>query len=402
MIIAPDEVAPETMTGYGELSVRKLCQASGLAELEEDAVAGYRIMTESWGERRIDQPPPWSILTADSTPIEFSVLLRDRPEAVRIAIEALADPVSPQGYWANGQQMTARLAERYGLYTGHLAKVEHLFAPDPTMRQPMVALHVMGWSRSGRPEGKIYLCAARSDPRYCGPVYDEALNILGFRGQWQRIAETLHPDDVVPFFSLDLSDSVAARTKVYVQHRGELTADRLERFDRLAVNPQASAGPLLAGIANEAEARSSWAHDVPEQTRLQWRSNSRRYWSADSYVALVHDGPQPIDTVLHQFALPTQCRNDAEADRMIREVLNAFQVSPSGLAAYDRCFDAFVGPDPERQMYNITYVSAQHGADGAPRVAVYFNPQMFSSRFGLTNGDLAQTWRFQQIAVPRA
>jgi hypothetical protein len=399
---AEGEVVPQTMAEYGELAVRKLCRASGLEDLEAEAVAGYRIMTESWGDRRLDRPPPWSILTPDSTPIEYSVLLRDEPVAVRIAIEALGDdPPSPEGYWASAQRLTARLAETYGLHTGDLRRIEHLFAPRPSLRQPMVALHVMGWSRQDPPEGKIYLCVPRSDVRSCGATYDEALSLLGFPGQWRRIAEALHPDDVVPFFSLDLSAAPSARTKVYVQHRGKLTAERLEAFDRLAANPQAGAGPALAAIANRAEERSSWALGASAQARLQWRSNSRRYWSADTYIALVHGRPQPIDTVLHQFALPTRCRNDGEADQMIHEVMDAFAVTEPSRAAYQRCLEALVGPAPAEQMYNLTYISAQHSDTGAPRVAVYFNPRMFYSRYGLTNGDLEQTWRFQGMSIPR-
>ncbi|GAA2796473.1 hypothetical protein [Crossiella cryophila] len=401
MMFQTGEAIPPTMAGYGELAVRRLCQASGLAELETQAVDGYRIMTESWGQRRIEDGPPWSILTPDSTPIEYSVLLQEEPVSVRVAIEALADPPSPEGYWSNAQRMTARLAETYGLYTEHLHRIEHLFAPRPGLRQPMVALHVMGWSRTGAPEGKIYLCVPRSEIAACGPIYDEALTRLGFPGQWQRIAQALHPDDVVPFFSLDLSDAPSARTKVYVQHRGRLTAQRLERFDRLAANPQAGAGPALARIANRAEQRSVWAPGASPRTKLQWRSNSRRYWSADTYVALVHGRSQPIDTVLHQFALPTRCRNDAESDRMVHEVLDAFAVSDRSRAAYTRCVQSLIGPDPAKQMYNLTYVSARHDDSGTPRVAVYFNPRMFHPEFGLTNGDLAQTWRFQGMSVPR-
>ncbi|GAA2796455.1 hypothetical protein [Crossiella cryophila] len=383
-----------TMREFGETALRDLCRATNLTDLEPQALNGYRTLTESWGDRRVDQPPLWSTLTSDSTPLELSVLLTDGPIALRATVEALAEPANPATYWAAAQHLTTRLTESHDLSPSRLRRIEHLLTPDPARRPPMAAFHTLSWSRTRAPAGKIYLWLGGTPPRTCGATCDEVLTALGFPGQWPRLANAMHPEDVVSYLCLDLGEDPAARVKLYVQHRGRLSADRLARLDRLAPHRPAGDGPTLARLAEAAAARSGWPHGVPARTRLQWRSNSRRFWSCGTYLALVHHRPQPIDSVTHQFALTPHCRNDNESRTMIREVLTAYQAPESARAAYERCANAFAGPDPESQMYAHTYFSAQQTPDGPPRIAVYFNPRMFHSRHGLTNGDLDQARRF--------
>jgi hypothetical protein len=277
-----------------------------------------------------------------------------------------------------------------------LRRIENLLAPDPARRPPMAAFHSMHWSPgSSRPDGKIYLWLGGTDARSSDAVCAETLELLGFPGQWQRIAEALDHSDVVSYLCLDLSDGPSARVKLYAQHRGQLTEERLDRLDQLVPDTHSGDGPTLARITNRAVERSAWPPDVPTRTRLQWRSNNRRFWSSGTYISLVHGRSSPVDSVMHQIALPPHCRNDGEANRMINEVMDAYGISDCSRAAYAGCVKALVGPELTRQMYAHSYVSAQRDADGASRVVVYFNPRMYHSAFGLTNGDLDQARRFR-------
>jgi hypothetical protein len=386
-----------TMLDFGESALRRLCWASGMRDIEPEVVDGYRILAESWGDRRTDEPPLWSTLTSDSTPLELSVVFSDEPVALRATVEALAVPPSPAAYWASARRLTSRLAEVYDLSPAWLRRIDALVAPDPARRPPMAAFHALIWSRHHRPEGKIYVWLGGSDPQSCSATCDEVLSLLGFPGQWRRIAEALDPGDVMSYLCLDLSASPSARVKLYAQHGGRLTEERLDRLDRLAKDMPSGDGPTLARLANRAAERSSWPSDASTRTRLQWRSNSRRFWSSGTYVSLVRGRTQPIDSVMHQIALTPRIRNDGEAREMIHEVMDAYAVSEASRAAYERCVEAFAGTVSAEQMYAHTYVSAQQGTDGTPRVVVYFNPQMYRSTFGLTNGDLDQARRFRGL-----
>jgi hypothetical protein len=353
-------------------------------------------MSESWGGRRVEESPQWSTLTADSTPLELSVVLGAEPVALRASVEAQAVPASPAAYWRSAQRLTSQLAEVYDMDPARLRQVEHLFAPHSSQRPPMVAFHTMGWSPRHRPEGKIHLWAGGSGPSAGGPICEQALATLGFPDAWRHIAQTMHPDDVVSYLCLDIDSGPTARTKLYVQHRGHVSEERLARWDRLGPNPHSGDGPTMAEIANRARARSAWRSDVPTRTRLQWRSNSRRFWSCGTYVSLVPDRVSPIQSVMHQFALPPHVRSDAEARRMIREVMDVYGVGDRSRLAYERCAEFFAGDNMAEQMYAHTFVSAQRSGSGPPRVATYFNPRMYYRRHGLTNGDLSRARQFHE------
>ncbi|GAA2221324.1 hypothetical protein ACFY2R_17880 [Micromonospora olivasterospora] len=380
---------------HAEAAVRGLCHATGLDQLADQVAADVRLMGETWRHRPLDAPPAWSTLTADSTPLELSVVLGDEPLGLRASVEAHAEPANPVSYWESARRLNARLSATHGLDLSRLRRIEHLVAPRPADRPPMAAFHTMGWVPRRPPIGKIHLWHGGPNPADTAARVDAALSALGFPGQWQVIAGAMHDDDTVSYLCLDLATGPSARTKLYVQHRGVLTAERLARWDRLGPRADLGDGPTMAAIASRAWARSAWAPGTPPRTRLEWRSNHRRFWSYGTYVSLVPGGTRPIESVMHQFGLTPRCRSDAEAQWMIREVLDAYDVSARSRDAYERCARFFMGGEADKEMYAHSFLSAQRSPHGPARIAVYFNPRMYFRRHGLTNGDLARAEQFQ-------
>ncbi|WP_434447485.1 hypothetical protein [Lentzea sp. E54] len=383
-----------TCADLADAAVRGLCRASGFTDLADRAAADVRLMGESWGHRSPGTPPAWSTLTADSTPLELSVVLGDRPLGLRASVEAQAEPGSPRSYWESALRLSERLSRAHGLDLRRLRRIEHLVAPRPADRPPMAAFHTLGWTRGRPPEGKIHLWLAGGSRSATAERTDAVLTALGFPGQWKVVEDVMGDDDTVSYLCLDLAAGPSARTKLYVQHRGSLTPDRLARWDRLGPAAELDDGPTMARIAARAWERSAWRQEVPSRTRLEWRSNHRRFWSYGTYVSFLPGRTRPIESVMHQFGLTPRSRSDAEAQWMVREVLDAYDVSPESRAAYERCARFFLGGDANGEMYAHSFLSAQRSADGPARVAVYFNPRMFFRRHGLSNGDLALAERF--------
>ncbi|MEV4560816.1 hypothetical protein AB0K51_28000 [Kitasatospora sp. NPDC049285] len=390
------ETPAPTMVQYGESRVRALCEAAGLAARAPEIVDNYRLLSGSWGSRRIDRPPRWSYATADSTPLELSVVLEDRLTGLGVAVEAQASPATAPAYWRSASDLTERLGSRFGLSLERLRRVEDLFRVDGPLprHQSMATYHAMGWSERGRPAVKLYFWAGSSGAGLLGPVGAEALDRLGLSAQRQRISAALHPEDTVSYLSLDLTETGAARTKLYVQHRGELTADRLERLGRLAADHAPGEAAALVRAAVGAAAASSWPPGTSARDRMQWLSNRRRHWPAGTYLSMTDGVPGAIESAVHQLALPPLCRSDAEAAALVERILTEFGVGAEAAAAYRRCRDALTRRPLAAERYAHTFVSAKRRADGRPRVVVYFNPRMFLARHGLSNGDLRQALRW--------
>jgi hypothetical protein len=396
--LPPGPADDGTLGGYGSERLLALCRAAGMADRAGEIADVFATMSESWSQRPLAAPPLWSFATADSTPVQFSVAFGSEPVSVGISAEAQADPASPAAYWDSARRLSTRLADRYGVPLERLRRIEDLFRPGTATTGSMVAYHAAAWPRQGGALFKIYLWAGGLDPAGCAARCDEALTRLGFAGQWPRIAAALDPQDVVAYLSLDLAAGPAARTKVYVHHRGRLTAARLERVASLAADFVPGAAAELADLAGEAEGASRWAPRVPAVDRLQWRSNRRRHWPAGTYLSLVAGQRAPVESAVHQFSLATLIRDDEEAAALVRAMAARYGVPAGGLRSYERCLEVFAQPPLSRERYAHEFVSFSR-AGGTPRVAVYFNPRMFLARFGLTNGDLSRSWEWSAPAT---
>ncbi|WP_328522942.1 hypothetical protein [Kribbella sp. NBC_00359] len=402
--VVAERLRPEddpTMVVFGERKLRALCRAAGLGDREEEVARGYRLMSESWGERKISEPPRWSFANPDSTPVQFSIVLEDEPVSVSVSLEAQAEAGTPRAYWDAGRRLTTRLSRTYGLSLEQLEHIQDLFVPHGPGFISMAMYHAAGWRKQGPPLAKVYL-GVDQDGSAALRTCEEALGRLGLGGQWSRIADQLHRDDVVSYVSLDLDTGPCGRTKVYVHHRGQLTVERLESVARLAADYVPGDLDTLVELARQSEDAARWQPGVTTRERLQWRSNRRRRWQALTYLSIGPDREQPVESAVPQLSLPTLVHNDAQAAELVRGISESFGMSGTSRAAYERCRAVFAPSPMDQEMYAHEYLSFRR-VNGKPRTVVYFNPRMFLARHGLTNGDLTQGWsRFGGSGLDRS
>ena len=143
-----------TLFEYGAGQLRRLQSALGIDPKEQIRLLKvYEDLTRSWGHRRISETPPWSALTDDCSPFEFSVAISKTGPELRMIVEAQSELASPSGYWGASMELSRHLEKVWVADLDRLKKVEPLFgrAHAALKRKPQ-GLGESRFSASPRPD----------------------------------------------------------------------------------------------------------------------------------------------------------------------------------------------------------------------------------------------------------
>jgi hypothetical protein len=216
-----------TLFEYGAGQLRRLQSALRIDPKEQIRLLKvYEDLTRSWGHRRISETPPWSALTDDCSPFEFSVAISKTGPELRMIVEAQSELASPSGYWGASMELSRHLEKVWVADLDRLKKVESLFEPNHDVW--FVAAHGTVMWPTARPSFKIYLNPAARGPSLAPNLVEKALSCIGLLPSWVSLKRHLQDGGTLHCLSLDLTSGVDACVKVYVRFPAP-TLDRLSR-----------------------------------------------------------------------------------------------------------------------------------------------------------------------------
>ena len=183
-----------------ETKLARVCEAAGLCATRVDSLC-FDMVTHC-RLREPKDPPRWSGLTDDSSPIEFSVVFSRHGCQLRLLFEPQADPQAPLTYWQSGQRLTRYLASRCQASTDAARAIEPLFRP--AANDVFLSMgHAFEPLPAQPPKCKVYFNAMARGAEHAQPLIGDALSRLGFERAWERLARTLTPRDRVELLALD-------------------------------------------------------------------------------------------------------------------------------------------------------------------------------------------------------
>ncbi len=227
---------------YVEAGIEKLtalCNAVGLETKTAQAIEIFRVMTKSWGNRKVGDKSVWqSDVSDDGSPFEFSIAFKDDRAELRILIEAQGTEPTLESNWQAGLDLNRYLAEKYHVSLDRFHQIEDLYVPtNPAAK--LGIWHSACFYPDKEPSFKIYLNPQAQHKSRAAAVVEESLVRLGFDRAWSNLAEIAAqrgPDkDDFPYFSLDLAADSQARVKIYLRHYDATVVD-LEKALSLAQN----------------------------------------------------------------------------------------------------------------------------------------------------------------------
>jgi hypothetical protein len=304
----------------------------------------------AWRHRSVSEPPPWSGLTLDITPFEFSVNFDASGARLRAVGEPQSCDASVGGYWQAAMSTAEKLEAAGRADLACLDAVQELFAPrDPSVR--FAAFFGVGLGLEGdRPRFKVYLspsAGARGDEAH---LLGHAAKRLGLGAGWDRI-RAVRDDHLWTLACLDLEAAPKMRFKVY-----ETLLDADESIDRLEGSTNGHSIEHLAQMLTEA---------LPPSVRgFKWGMLSHTLSRGGELthtfgVALCPGAPQ------------------GQVRQRIEALLARVGLDPS---PYTRCFRGLAAACDEPLEHS--YVTVQRVA-GLPRVTTYLAPRLYQSRFGV-------------------
>lgn len=361
--IAPDfrrqskQTAPfwspnETYTAVATRCLHSLCDAVGFTPAQREAsIALIRDLMEPWGAQAIgNSPSGFSDITDEHFPIEFSLALEDGVPEVRVLFEAQADVFRQSDLWQAGWEVCEKLERSYGVSLDRLRKVADLFEPNsPTCRYAL--WHGVCFSPSAPPKFKVYLNPlARGADR--GPaVIRETLARLGFASAMQDVFADCDGGCEFRFFSLDLSNSLDARVKVYRVHHN---ATRGEIDSWLRVVPGYS-----PSLVNE-----FWTTIAGPEDRFSRLPVS-------TYLSLDSRHPRPSTATIH-FPVRSYADSDLEVCQRVQSFLTGDE-----LKHYERALACFATRPLAAGLGLQSYVSMRLHS-GPRHVTVYLSPEAYT------------------------
>jgi hypothetical protein len=209
-----------------------------------------------WKRRRVSQPPPWSGLTLDLTPFEFSANFDASGMQLRAVGEPQSSDPSAAGYWHAAMSTSGDLQARWQADIGRLHAVQVLFAPaDP--RVALAAFYGVGIGRGrGPPRFKIYLSPGAAARGRESQLVSRACERLGLGASWNRIRAG-GEDRHWTLACVDLAAASDARFKIYetLADSDRSFASRLEgtgaedSIEDLAATLSAALPPCVRGFS---------------------------------------------------------------------------------------------------------------------------------------------------------
>ncbi len=326
----------------------------------------FDLLAGACGDQLLDQPPRWSGMTDDCTPVEWSVAFRAGEPDLRVLLEAQDEPASVRAYWEAGQRLT-ELAVDLGADDALLRVMAPSFEPT-TQDAFAAAYHGFEFQHNGTTRTKVYLNPATAGDRWT--VALDALHAVGLDGQARALVAAVGPLDL-PLVAVDLEPVDRARVKLY------LRSPSLVAFEAVA----SRCDPPCA------------ADYRPFVRSLYGEERLARPPFVALHLAAAGDVP-PVRAVL---SLPVFEMGDAAppaSDRI------ASLLASHGLdeAVYLRCVERLGEVRPEGVPdvlgpYGLhSWVSFQREHDGTPRITVYFRLRAYAHRYGWLAADPVRTW----------
>lgn len=318
-------------------------------------LAGVASFTEAlldicqpWKSRQLSEPPPWSGLTLDLTPFEFSANFDGSGVQLRFVAEPQSNAPSATTYWDSAMSVGRNLHVNWKADIGRLQAVEDLFAPgDPQIL--LSAFYGVGIGR-GRslPNFKVYLSPSAAARGSESQVIARACERLGLSETWAQVRDSGPREFLWTLVCLDLDHGPDARFKIY-----ETLADT-----------ESTWAARLQGTAIENSAAALSAALPPSLRGLDW--------GFVSYTL------KPNGEVSHTFGLPV---SPGAQQGLVRQKIEAL-FSHLGIDSrpYRRFFRA-VGAVCNQPVEH-TYVTIQQVA-GMPRITTYVAPRIYQARFGV-------------------
>lgn len=343
-------------TTLGALAQQRATSLCHLLNVDSGIVLDtLHTLARGWATRCVSTAAVRSDITDDHSPFEFSLAFDDGPPQLRLLAEAQGAEPSLASNWDAAWAVNEELERRFGASLTRAREIADLFAPDDPAA--LFALwHAVGFGAQGRPAFKLYFNPRAHGSAEAGARTREALERLGLdaAARWlESHALARGETDELIYFSLDLSASEQARTKIYVAHRGATVGD-LEAV--LAAGHGHAPGDALRFCRAMTGQREAF-----ERRPLL------------TCAAFVGPEPRPSTVTLH---LPI--RAYVSDDQAALERIQAF-LSPADAAIYEAALRRLATRSLSAGTGVQTYTSFRRQA-GRERLTVYLSPEVYRSQ----------------------
>ena len=352
-----DVFSQETFISSGSRRLQTLCNAVGFDDQRTNEMLDlFSELLTPWGDGAIGASMPWrSDIGEEGTPYEFSVALSDGVPEVRIMVEAQGEAATLASNRDAAHAVVLRMASKFGLSLDRFQRIEDLFLPEAP-----VGRFVLWHAAVVRPDAplfmKVYLNPKVRGESQAPALVEEALRRLGFASAWSSVAAACKRGslDTLKYFSLDLTTERPARVKIYVYHR-DAEARELEEVAALARTYTPGALSAFCEAMTGTRGRFPGA---PIASCLTFTENDTRPEITSTYIPF-----------------SGHVSNDLEASDRIRRFL---EERGGDVRNFDRAIGAVATRSMSRRAGMLSYASLRNG-EGAPRVTVYLNPELYAS-----------------------
>lgn len=352
------------MPTYEEVSRAQLLALS-TAIGQSHASTGYVNLQTSllrpWSARKIPSAVPYpSLIGDDHSPYEYSVAYGAKGIELRLLFEAQATDPSLARNHEEALRVNERLRTQWGASLARFEQIADLFTlPKVPDAHGFSLWHAACLSPTKLPDFKIYLnpqlhgreaaeeLVAEVIARLDLAEAKEALARLRFRGRAL---------DELKYLSLDLSDDMRARVKLYVCHH-QVRPEELERS--FAVAPTHRAG----------DAQRFCTMIAPQVTCFDRKPIS-------SCLAFVGGKTGPHTVTMH-LPIAHYTESDAVASQRITSFMTQHGLDQ---LAHKRVLKT-LARQPLQQSSGIQSYASYRRQDGDVRLTVYLSPELFRNAF---------------------
>lgn len=342
------------MSEAGKLKLNALCSGLGApADQVRSALASFELLASTWKNSPVGREPRWpSDITDDHTPFEFSLAFSDGRTNIRLLVEAQGGRHGGLAMWDAALQINELLAKQPSVSLERFEAIRDLFVPDERLPARFALWHSAVIDPVGKIFYKVYLNPQVLGSAAAPALVQEALQRLGLGRAWPRLRAFLSRgagQNELAYLSLDLTESVEARVKVYVAHRA-ITALELEA--------------QLREFPSYIHARAS--SFVEATTRSPGPFLRRPLLTCLNYSGTEHEP----SLTLH---VPVRCysENDEVSLQRIRELL-----SVDDGRALSSALRAFSDRPLESDCGIVTYASESY-VGNCRRLVIYASPELY-------------------------
>jgi DMATS type aromatic prenyltransferase len=313
-------------------------------------------MMEGWAEQPVPRlPPRASRIGDDHSPFEYSLAFEPAGVDLRLLLEAQGNPPSAAGNLQAALELNNRLAQRFGADLTRFDAIADLFLEESTA-EPFSLWHAIGVGPDNEVAFKLYLNPQARGKAMALPLIEQTLSRLGFSEAALSCVRRAMPRrrvDELGYFSLDMSGSAGARSKVYISHPRVTAAELDSLFE---VCPSHRPGDVIRFC--EAMSGRSEAFD------------SKALMSCLSFVA---GSDVPSSMTLH-FPIAHYVENDQVTCNRFSALLQENRLDHD---AYRRALAA-VARRPLKQGPGLQSYASFRRQGESLRLTAYFSPELFS------------------------